>query len=267
MRGQRVTAQKRNKIFLSFKHDRTPTQAAEICGGNRSTLNRFYTLIRRAIVRNKRKSVFVDEGPPGRGEKLQSIGALDFRSFDPDRRVKTDLGSVACRVASSDNELTDGVARRVLNFPSLGLDKLLKATPPVNVNGHQFFFVGADFRFPCQIPDGRSAFFKIINELGNIHAFDCRHGLTGSLFRVSACLAVSGEHALEDGPDVVVQLNVIGEFDFPIDAAKPLLEAIEGALHFLGRSITFHQEQLEAAGKLLLLVLSERLALLCAQEL
>ena len=47
---QRVTAQKRNKIFLCFKNDLTATQAAEICGVNRNTANRYYNLLRRAIL-------------------------------------------------------------------------------------------------------------------------------------------------------------------------------------------------------------------------
>ena len=50
MRKQRLTTQKRNKIFLSFKNDLTATQAAEICGVNRNTVNRYYTLLRRAIL-------------------------------------------------------------------------------------------------------------------------------------------------------------------------------------------------------------------------
>ena len=47
---QRVTAQKRNRIFLCFKNDLTATQAAEICGVNRNTANRYYNLLRRAIL-------------------------------------------------------------------------------------------------------------------------------------------------------------------------------------------------------------------------
>ena len=47
---QRVTAQKRNRIFLCFKNDLTATQAAEICGVNRNTVNRYYNLLRRAIL-------------------------------------------------------------------------------------------------------------------------------------------------------------------------------------------------------------------------
>lgn len=46
---QRVTAQKRNRIFLCFKNDLTATQAAEICGVNRNTVNQYYNLLRRAI--------------------------------------------------------------------------------------------------------------------------------------------------------------------------------------------------------------------------
>ena len=47
---QRVTAQKRNRIFLCFKNDLTATQAAEICGVNRNTVNRYHNLLRRAIL-------------------------------------------------------------------------------------------------------------------------------------------------------------------------------------------------------------------------
>ena len=47
---QRVTAQKRNRIFLCFKNDLTATQAAEICGVDRNTANRYYNLLRRAIL-------------------------------------------------------------------------------------------------------------------------------------------------------------------------------------------------------------------------
>ena len=47
---QRVTAQKRNRIFLCFKNDLTATQAAEICGVNRNTANRYYNQRRRAIL-------------------------------------------------------------------------------------------------------------------------------------------------------------------------------------------------------------------------
>lgn len=58
---QRVTTQKRNKIFLCFKNDLTATQAADICGVNRNTVNRYYNLLRRAIlsesVREARREV------------------------------------------------------------------------------------------------------------------------------------------------------------------------------------------------------------------
>ena len=47
---QRLTAQKRNRIFLCFKNDLTATQAADICGVNRSTANRYYGFLRRAIL-------------------------------------------------------------------------------------------------------------------------------------------------------------------------------------------------------------------------
>ena len=47
---QRVTAQKRNRIFLCFKNDLTATQAADISGVNRNTANRYYNLLRRAIL-------------------------------------------------------------------------------------------------------------------------------------------------------------------------------------------------------------------------
>ena len=47
---QRVTAQKRNRIFLCFKNDLTATQAAEICGVNRNTANRYHNILRRAIL-------------------------------------------------------------------------------------------------------------------------------------------------------------------------------------------------------------------------
>ena len=46
---QRLTAQK-NRIFLCFKNDLTATQAADICGVNRNTANRYYGLLRRAIL-------------------------------------------------------------------------------------------------------------------------------------------------------------------------------------------------------------------------
>ena len=47
---QRVTTQKRNKIFLCLKNDLTATQAADICGVNRNTANRYYNLLRKAIL-------------------------------------------------------------------------------------------------------------------------------------------------------------------------------------------------------------------------
>ena len=47
---QRLTTQKRHKIFLCFKNDLTATQAADICGVNRNTANRYYGLLRRAIL-------------------------------------------------------------------------------------------------------------------------------------------------------------------------------------------------------------------------
>ena len=47
---QRVTTQKRNKIFLCFKNDLTATQTADICGVNRNTANRYYNLLRKAIL-------------------------------------------------------------------------------------------------------------------------------------------------------------------------------------------------------------------------
>lgn len=47
---QRLTVQKRNKIFLCFKNDLTATQAADICGVNRNTVNRYYNLLRSAIL-------------------------------------------------------------------------------------------------------------------------------------------------------------------------------------------------------------------------
>ena len=47
---QRLTAQKRNRIFLCFKNDLTATQAADICGVNRNTANRYHGLLRRAIL-------------------------------------------------------------------------------------------------------------------------------------------------------------------------------------------------------------------------
>ena len=47
---QRVTTQKRNKIFLCFKNDLTATQAADICGVNRNIVNRYYNLLRKAIL-------------------------------------------------------------------------------------------------------------------------------------------------------------------------------------------------------------------------
>ena len=36
--------------FLCFKNDLTATQAADICGVNRNTANRYYGLLRRAIL-------------------------------------------------------------------------------------------------------------------------------------------------------------------------------------------------------------------------
>ena len=42
--------QKRNSIFLCFKNDLTAPQAADICGVNRNTANRYYGLLRRAIL-------------------------------------------------------------------------------------------------------------------------------------------------------------------------------------------------------------------------
>ena len=47
---QRLTTQKRNRIFLCFKNDLTATQAADICGVNRNTVNRYYNLLRSAIL-------------------------------------------------------------------------------------------------------------------------------------------------------------------------------------------------------------------------
>ena len=47
---QRLTTQKRNRVFLCFKNDLTATQAADICDVNRNTANRYYGLLRRAIL-------------------------------------------------------------------------------------------------------------------------------------------------------------------------------------------------------------------------
>ena len=47
---QSLTTQKRNRIFLCFKNDLTATQAADICGVNRNTANRYYGLLRKAIL-------------------------------------------------------------------------------------------------------------------------------------------------------------------------------------------------------------------------
>ena len=47
---QRLTAQKRNRIFLCFKNDLTAPQAADICGVNRNTVKRYYGFLRRAIL-------------------------------------------------------------------------------------------------------------------------------------------------------------------------------------------------------------------------
>ena len=47
---QRLTAQKRNKISLCFKNNLTATQAADICGVNRNTANRYYGLLHKAIL-------------------------------------------------------------------------------------------------------------------------------------------------------------------------------------------------------------------------
>ena len=47
---QKLTTQKRNRIFLCFKNDLTATQAADICGVKRNTANRYYGLLRRAIL-------------------------------------------------------------------------------------------------------------------------------------------------------------------------------------------------------------------------
>ena len=51
MKKQRLTTQKRNQIFLCFKNDLTATQTAEICRVNRNTVNRYYNLIREAILK------------------------------------------------------------------------------------------------------------------------------------------------------------------------------------------------------------------------
>ena len=47
---QRLTTQKRNRIFLCFKNDLTATQTADICSVNRNIVNRYYNLIRKAIL-------------------------------------------------------------------------------------------------------------------------------------------------------------------------------------------------------------------------
>ena len=47
---QRLTTQKRNRIFLCFKNDLTAPQAADICSVKRNTANRNYDLLRRAIL-------------------------------------------------------------------------------------------------------------------------------------------------------------------------------------------------------------------------
>ena len=47
---QRLTAQKNLVLFLCFKNDLTATQAAKICGVNRNITNRYYNLLRRAIL-------------------------------------------------------------------------------------------------------------------------------------------------------------------------------------------------------------------------
>ena len=47
---QRLTTQKRNRIFLCFKNDLAATQAVDICGVNRNTANRYYGLLRKAIL-------------------------------------------------------------------------------------------------------------------------------------------------------------------------------------------------------------------------
>ncbi len=64
---QRVTAQKRNRIFLCFKNDLTATQAADICGVNRNTVNRYYNLLRKAILSESIRGARRVRGKRGRG--------------------------------------------------------------------------------------------------------------------------------------------------------------------------------------------------------
>ena len=60
---QRLTIQKKNKIFLCFKNDLTATQAADICGVNRNTANRYYDLLRKAILSESIREAWRERRP------------------------------------------------------------------------------------------------------------------------------------------------------------------------------------------------------------
>ena len=83
---QRVTAQKRNRIFLCFKNDLTATQAAEICGVNRNTANRHYNLLRRAILSESIR------------EAGREVGEYELdESYFGARRVRGEARARGCR--------------------------------------------------------------------------------------------------------------------------------------------------------------------------
>ena len=128
---QRVTAQKRNRIFLCFKNDLTATQAAEICGVNRNTANRYYNLLRRAIlsesIREARREVGeyeLDEsyfgarrvrGKRGRGAagKTPVFGLLKrgekvFVTVDPDCSRESLMPVIKGLILESSTIYTDG---------------------------------------------------------------------------------------------------------------------------------------------------------------
>ena len=73
-----------NKIFLCFKNDLTATQAADICGVNRNTVNRYYGLLRRAILSESIR------------EARQEIGEYELdESYFGARRVRGKRGREA----------------------------------------------------------------------------------------------------------------------------------------------------------------------------
>lgn len=51
MLRQRISDKKKRSLFLCFKNDLTATQAAELCHLNRNTVNRYYSILRKAIFR------------------------------------------------------------------------------------------------------------------------------------------------------------------------------------------------------------------------